>query len=48
MSMLDGFLGYNQIQVDEVDQFRTTFTTPWATFSYSRMTFVLINAGEIF
>ena len=36
MSMLDGFSGYNQIQVNEVDQFKITFTTPWGTFAYNK------------
>ena len=46
--MLDQFSGYNQIQVNEADQFKTTFTTPWGTFAYNRMPFVLINVGENF
>ena len=44
MSMLDGFLGYNQVEVEEKDQHKTMFTTPWGTFSYHRMPFRLINA----
>ena len=48
MSMLDGILGYNQIQVNEVDQFKTAFTTPWGTFAYNRMPFGLINATTTF
>ncbi|KAH9303104.1 hypothetical protein KI387_014687, partial [Taxus chinensis] len=35
---------YNQIEVSPEDQFKTTFTTPWGTFSYSRMPFDLTNA----
>ena len=31
MSMLNNFLGYNQIEVEEKDQHKTTFTTPWGT-----------------
>lgn len=46
--MLDDFSGYKQIQLDEADQFKTTFTTPWGTFAYSRMPFGLINAGATF
>lgn len=45
MSMLDGFLGYNQVEVLEKDQHKTTFTTPWGTFAYHRMPFGLINVG---
>ncbi|KAH9325035.1 hypothetical protein KI387_005213, partial [Taxus chinensis] len=36
------------IEVSLEDQFKTTFTTPWGTFSYSRMPFGLTNAGAIF
>lgn len=48
MSMLDGFPRYNQIQVDEVDQIKTTFTTSYGTFAHSRMPFGLINASTTF
>ncbi|XP_059068351.1 uncharacterized protein LOC131054285 [Cryptomeria japonica] len=48
LSMLDGFLGYNQIEVSEPDQHKTAFTTPWGTFAYRRMPFGLINAGATF
>lgn len=48
MSMLNGFSSYNQISVVEVDQHKITFTTPWRTFTYNRMPFGLINAGETF
>ena len=27
---------------------KTTFTTPWGTFMYAKMPFVLMNAGEKF
>ena len=36
MSMLDGFLGYNQVAVHPEDQEKTTFTTPWGTFMYAK------------
>ena len=48
MFMLDGFLGYNQVEVEEKDQHKTTFTTPWGTFSYHKMPFGLINTGATF
>ncbi|KAH9291368.1 hypothetical protein KI387_043443, partial [Taxus chinensis] len=48
LSMLDGFSGYNQIEVSPEDQFKTAFTTPWGTFAYSRMPFGLTNAGATF
>jgi hypothetical protein len=43
MSMLDGFSGYNQVLVVEEDMEKTTFITPWETYSYDRMPFVLKN-----
>ena len=48
MSMLDGFLGYNQVLLKREDQLKTTFTTPWGTFMYLRMSFCLMNAGATF
>lgn len=48
MSMLDGFLGYNQILVHSDDQEKTTFTTPCGTFMYAKMPFGLMNAGATF
>ena len=48
MSMVDEFLGYNQISVANEDHHKTAFTTPWGTFSYNRMPFGLINAGATF
>ncbi|KAH9326320.1 hypothetical protein KI387_006498, partial [Taxus chinensis] len=29
LSMLDGFSGYNQVEVNTADQHKTAFTTPW-------------------
>ena len=48
MSMIDGFLGYNQIAVHYDYKEKTTFTTPWGTFMYDKMPFCLMNAGETF
>jgi hypothetical protein len=45
MSMIDGFSGYNQIFVLPEDREKTTFTTPWGTFMYAKMSFGLMNAG---
>ena len=47
-SLLDGFLGYNQVLVAEEDRLKTTFRTKWGTFAYRRMPFGLINAGATF
>jgi hypothetical protein len=46
--MLDSFFAYNQIVVHPYDQEKTTFTTPWGTFMYAKMSFGLMNVGETF
>ena len=46
--MMDGFFGYNQVLVDEKEQLKTAFTTPWGTYVYVRMPFGLINVGATF
>jgi hypothetical protein len=43
ISMLDGYLGYNQISVMEEDKNKIAFTTPWGTFMYENMPFRLMN-----
>jgi hypothetical protein len=48
MSMIDGFSSYNQIAVHKDDKEKTTFTTPWGTFMYEKMSFGLMNAGTTF
>ena len=48
MSMLDGFLGYNQVALHPDDLEKTTFTTPWGTFMYAKMPFGMMNAGATF
>ncbi|GJR50453.1 reverse transcriptase domain-containing protein [Tanacetum coccineum] len=45
---LDGFSGYFQIPIDPQDQEKTTFTYPYGTFAYRRMTFGLCNAPGTF
>nr|GEZ38530.1 reverse transcriptase domain-containing protein [Tanacetum cinerariifolium] len=40
---LDGFSGYFQIPIDPKDQKKTTFTCPYGTFAYKRMSFGLCN-----
>ena len=47
-SLLDGFSGYNKVLVAKEDRLKTTFRTRWGTFSYKRMPFGLINAGDTF
>jgi hypothetical protein len=48
ISLLDVFSGYNQVLVHLEDQQKTTFTTPWGTFMYVKMPFVLMNASATF
>ena len=48
ISLLDGFLGYNQVLEHPYDQHNTTFTTPWGTFMYVKIPFGLTNAGATF
>ena len=45
---LDGYSGYNQIPIAPKDQEKTTFTCPFGTFAYRRMSFGLCNAPAIF
>jgi hypothetical protein len=45
---LDGYSGYNQVDVDPQDQEKTTFTCPFGTFAYRRMPFGLCNAPTTF
>jgi hypothetical protein len=48
LSFMDGFSGYNQIQILPTNKYKTTFTTPWGTFSYRAMPFGLKNEGATF
>jgi hypothetical protein len=41
---LDGYSGYHQIPIHPDDQSKTTFTCPYGTFAYRRMSFGLCNA----
>eukprot|EP00253_Pinus_taeda_P030841 PITA_30841 len=47
-SFMDGFSGYNQINILLVDQPKTTFICPWGTFAYCKLPFGLKNAGATF
>ena len=40
-SFMDGFFGYNQIQIKKEYQYKTTFICPWGTFAYRKIPFVL-------
>jgi hypothetical protein len=48
LSFMDGFFGYNQIQIHPIDQYKTTFTTPWGSFSYRIMPVRLKNISDTF
>ena len=45
---LDGYSGYNQIEITLEDQEKTTFTCPFGTFSVRKMPFRLCNAPGTF
>jgi hypothetical protein len=47
-SLLDGFSDYNQIIIRKQDQHKTTFTTKWGFFSYSKIPFGLSNVEATF
>jgi hypothetical protein len=47
-SFIDGFSGYNQIDILPADQHKTTFICPWGMFSYWNLPFVLKNVGATF
>lgn len=48
LSLMDGFLGYNQICIVEEDQHKKTFTTSWGTFCYNMIPFRLKNVGATY
>ena len=45
---LDGYSGYHQILIHPDDQSKTTFTCPYGTYAYRRMSFGLCNAPASF
>ena len=45
---LDGYSGYNQISIALKDQEKTTFTCPYGTFAFRRMSFRLCNGPATF
>jgi hypothetical protein len=47
-SLMDGFSGYNQINIAPEDQHKTTFICPWGTFAYRKLPFGLKNVGATF
>jgi hypothetical protein len=47
-SFMDGFSGYNQIEILPADQHKTAFIYPWGTFAYRKLPFGLKNAAPTF
>ena len=45
---LDGYSGYYQIEIAPEDQEKITFTCPYGTFAFRRMSFGLCNAPTTF
>jgi hypothetical protein len=45
---MDGFLGYNHIQIKPEDRDRMEFICPWGTFAYRKIPFILKNVGANF
>ena len=45
---LDGYSGYNQIAIAPEDKEKSTFTCPYGTFAFRRMSFGLCNALATF
>ena len=45
---LNGYSGYNQIAIAPEDQEKTTFTCPYGTFAFRRISFGLCNAPATF
>ena len=43
---MDGFSGYNQVNMLPEDQEKDDFTTPWGMFMYAKMPFGLMNVGD--
>jgi hypothetical protein len=45
---MDGFSGYNQIEILPANQHKTAFIYPWGTFAYRKIPFGLNNFGKTF
>jgi hypothetical protein len=48
LCFLDCYSGYHQIALKEEDQIKTAFITPFGTYAYKTMSFVLKNAGATY
>jgi hypothetical protein len=47
-SLMDGFSGYNQINIVPADQHKTAFICTWGTFAYRKLPFGLKNVDATF
>jgi hypothetical protein len=47
-SFMDGFSGYNQIEILPANQHKTSFICPWETFAYRKLPFGLKNVVATF
>jgi hypothetical protein len=47
-SFMDGFSGYNQINILPIDQHKILFFYSWGNFSYHKLPFGLKNVGAMF
>ena len=47
-SFMDGFFGYNKIQIKPEEEHKMTFIFPWGTFAYKKIPFGLKNGRETF
>jgi hypothetical protein len=47
-SLMDGFSGYNQINIVPEDQHKTDFICHWGTFAYRKLPFGIKNVGATF
>ena len=47
-SFMDGFSGYNHIEILPTDQHKMALIFPWGTFAYRKLPFGLKNVGATF
>jgi hypothetical protein len=47
-SLMDGFSGYNKINIAPEDQHKMAFICPWGTFAYKKLPFSLKNSSATF
>ncbi|KAL3698611.1 hypothetical protein R1sor_012687 [Riccia sorocarpa] len=47
-TFMDGYSGYNQVEISPEDRKKTVFITPWVAYAYARMPFGLSNAPATF